>query len=132
MPFANPSEKSMKYLFLAYRDEKQWAALSATERDTLEAACQATEQELRQSGHLFAVEDIQNSDAAITVRIVNDLLSLTDGPLAETQEELSQLFFINARDLNEAIRLASTMPHARRGPIEVRPVVAFDRPSKSN
>jgi hypothetical protein len=122
----------MKYVFLAYRDEKQWAALSATERDTLEAACQATEQALRQSGHLFVVEEIQNSDAAMTVRVVHGLVALSAGPLAETQGELSQLFFINARDLNEAIRLASTMPHARRGPIEVRPVVALDRPSKSN
>jgi hypothetical protein len=116
----------MKYVFLAYRNEKQWAALSARERDTLEAACQATEQELRQSGHLLAVEAIQNSDAAITVRVDHGLVALSDGRLAETQGELSQLFFINARDLNEAIRLASTMPHARRGPIEVRPVVAFD------
>ena len=122
----------MKYLFLAYRDEKQWAALAASERDTLEAACQATEQALRQSGHLFAVEDIQNSDADITVRVVHGLMTLSDGPLAETRGELSQLFFINARDLNEAIRLASTMPQARRGPIEVRPVVELDRPSQSN
>jgi hypothetical protein len=122
----------MKYLFLAYRDEQQWAALSAGERDTLEAACQAIEQALRQSGHLFAVEDLQNSDAAITVRLVHDRVTLSEGPLAGTQGELSQLFFINARDLNEAIRLASTMPHARRGPIEVRPVIERDRPSTSN
>jgi hypothetical protein len=116
----------MKYLFLAYRDEQQWTALSASERDTLEAACQATEQELRQSGHLFAVEDIQNSDAAITVRLVHGLVALSDGPLAETQGELSQLFFINARDLNEAIRLASKMPQAYIGFIEVRPIIEFD------
>ena len=122
----------MNYLFLAYRDEKQWAALSASERDTLEAACLATEQALRQSGHLFAVEHIQNSEAAITVRVVHGLVALSDGPLAETQGELSQLFFINARDLNEAIRLASTMPQARRGPIEVRPVIEIDRSAKSN
>ena len=122
----------MKYVFLAYRDEKQWAALSASERDTLEAACQATEQALRQSGHLFAVEHIQNSEAAITVRVVHGLVALSDGPVAGTQGELSQFFFINARDLNEAIRLASTMPHAHRGRIEVRPVIEIDRSAKSN
>jgi hypothetical protein len=121
----------MKYLFLAYRDEKQWDAMSLYERDAFENACLANEQELRQRGHLFAVEDLQSSLTALTVRIVNGKVSLTDGPFAETQGQLIQLFFINARDLNEAIRVASKMPQARRGSIEVRPVMELDRPSKS-
>ena len=122
----------MKYLFLAYRDEKQWDALSTPERDALENACQANEQELRQSGYLCAVEGLQSSHTAITVRIVNGQVWLTDGPLAEIKEQLIQLFFIKARDLNEAIQVAAKMPQARTGPIEVRPVIELDRSSKSN
>lgn len=109
----------MKYLFLAYQDEEQWDAMSAGERDTLENACLANEQELRQRGHLLAVESLQSSRTAITVRLVHGQVLLTDGPPAG----IIRLFFIQARDLNEAIRLASQMPQARRGPIEVRPVV---------
>ena len=122
----------MKYVFLAYRDEKQWDAMSASERDALEHAGQANEQDLRQSGHLLAVEGLQSSHTAITVRIVNGKVSLTDGPCTETQWELIRLFFINGRDLNEAIRVVSKMPQAREGPIEVRPVMELDRPRKSN
>lgn len=122
----------MKYVFLAYRDEKQWDAMSASERDALENACRASRQDLRQSGHLFAIEDLQSSSTAITVRVVDGKVSLTDGLFAETKGPLIGLFFINARDLNEAIQVASKMPQARRGPIEVRPLMEFDRPSKSN
>jgi hypothetical protein len=122
----------MKYLFLAYRDEKQWEAMSARERDALENACQTNEQDLRQSGHLLAVEGLQSSYTALTVRLVNGQVSLTDGPCAETPGQLIRFFFIQARDLNEAVRVASRMPQARTGPIEVRPVMELDRPSKSN
>jgi hypothetical protein len=113
----------MKYLLLVYRDEKQWEAMSAGERDALEKACLANEQELRQSGHLVAVESLQSNHTALTVQLVHGQVSLTDGPFIETQGQLSQLFFINARDLNEVIRVVSKMPQARGGPIEVRPVL---------
>jgi hypothetical protein len=113
----------MNYLFLAYRDEKRWAAMSLQERDALKNACLANEQELRQSGHLLAVEGLQSSNDAITVRLVNGRVSLTDGSSAERQRQLVRLFFINARDFNEAIQVASKMPQARLGPIEIRPVM---------
>ena len=113
----------MKYVFLAYRDEKQWDAMSTRDRDALENACQANEQDLPQSGHLFAVEGLQSSHTAITVRLVNGKVSLTDGPFVSAKGQLIRLFFINARDLNEAIRVASKMPQARTGPIEVRPAL---------
>jgi hypothetical protein len=122
----------MKYVFLAYRDEKQWEAMSDLERDALENACQANEKILRQSGHLLAVEGLQSSHTAIAMRLVNGQVSLTDGPFIETPGQLIGLFFIQARDLNEAIRVASQMPQALSGPIEVRPVMELDRPSKSN
>jgi hypothetical protein len=112
----------MNYLFLAYRDEKQWQTLPAGERDALEAACLANEQELRQSGHLLAVGALQDSGAALTVRLINGQVALGEDSLAGTARPLIRLFFIEARDLNEAIRVASQMPQARQGPIEVRPV----------
>jgi hypothetical protein len=106
--------------------------MSASEQDALENAGLANEQDLWQSGHLLAGEGLQSSNTAITVRIVNGQMSLADGPFAEMQGQLIRLFFINARDLNEAIQVASKMAQARTGPIEIRPVIAFDRPSKSN
>ncbi|MBE7556149.1 MAG: YciI family protein [Anaerolineales bacterium] len=122
----------MKYVFLAYQDEKRWNALSIPERDAFENACQANEQDLRQSGHLLAVEGLQSSHTAITVQFVNGKLTLTDSSFATTQGQLIKVFFISAKDLNEAIRVASQMPQARKGSIEVRPVIEFDRPSNSN
>lgn len=112
----------MKYIFLVYRDEKQWQAMSAQERDSLEKAGLANEQDMRQSGHLLAVEGLQSSNTAIRVWIENGKVSLTAGPFAETPGQLFQIFFIQARDLNEAIRVASKMPQTRSGLIEVRPV----------
>ncbi len=115
-------EQCMRYVFLVHRDEAQWNALSTRERDALENTCQANEQDLRQSGHLFAVEGLCNSRTTIMVQAVNGEVSFT-----ETQGQLIRLFFINARDLNEAIYLAAKMPQARSGPIEVRPIMELDQ-----
>ena len=120
-------KKSMKYLFLAYGDEKRLEAMSTSERDAFENACRANDELLRQSGHLLAVEGLQSSRTATTVRVRNGKVSVTDGPFVETNEQLIGLFFINARDLNEAIHVASKMPQARGGPIEVRPMMGFDQ-----
>jgi hypothetical protein len=112
----------MKYVLLAYRDEKRWEAMSASERAAFEQACQASEQDLIHNLHLMDVKSLQNN-TALTVRILNGKVSLTDGPVAGNQEQLIQLLFIQARDLNAAIQIASQMPQARAGPIEVRLVV---------
>ena len=117
----------MMYLFLAYGDEKRLEALSTGERDSFEDACRANDESLRQSGHLLAVENLQSSRTATTVRVNNGHVSVTDGSLVEADEQLIRLFIINARDLNEAIHLASQMPQARGGPIEVRPMMGFDQ-----
>lgn len=115
----------MRYLFLAYQDETQLAGLSASERNTFENACRASDELLRQSGYLHAMEHLQSSRTATTVRVLNGPVSVADGPLSETNEQLTGLFFVNARDLNEAIQVASKMPQAGRGPIEVRPILEF-------
>ena len=117
----------MKYLFLAYGDEKRLEAMSTSERDAFENACRASDEMLQQSGHLLAVEGLQGGRNAITVRIWNGKVSVTDGPFVETNEQLLKLFFVNARDLNEAIQVASKMPQVRGGPIEVRPMMGFDQ-----
>jgi hypothetical protein len=117
----------MRYLFLAYGDEKQLDAMSTSERDALANACLANDEALRKSGHLLAVQGLQSSRTAATVRVQNGKVSITDGPFAETKEQLVGIFTINARDLNEAIRVASKMPQARGGPIEVRPILEFDQ-----
>ncbi len=114
----------MKYLFLAYGDEKRLETLSTSERDAFENACRVNDEVLRQSGHLLAVESLQSSRTSTTVRVRNGKVSVIDGPFVETNEQLMELFFINARDLNEAIHVASQMPQARGGPIEVRPMMA--------
>lgn len=114
----------MHYLLLAYRDEKQWAALSADQQAALAQAELTIEQELRQSGHLLAAENLQNSSNTLTVQVVHGKLSLTDndGPFAETKGPLPWLYLINARDLNEAIHLAAKLPQAHTGSVEVRPI----------
>jgi hypothetical protein len=117
----------MKYLFLAYADEKQWDAMSSSERAALGNECLANDQALRKRDHLLAVEGLQSSRSATTVRVQNGKLSVSDGPFAEMKEQLIGIFTINARDLNEAIQLAAKMPQARGGPIEVRPIVVFDQ-----
>ena len=112
----------MKYVLLAYRDEKRWASMSASERSAFEQASQASEQELIRSLHLVDVQGLQDN-TALTVKIVDGNLSLTDGPMLVGHEQLVQFLFIQARDLNAAIQIALHMPQARAGLIEVRPIV---------
>ena len=117
----------MRYVFLAYKDERQSVAMSARERAALDNECAANEQDLWQSGHLLAVEDLHTSHTAITVRVVNGMVSVTDSPVAKAQGQLIRLFFINARDLNEAIQIAVQMPQVRIGLIEVRSIVELNQ-----
>ena len=113
----------MKYLCLVYHDEKQLDALSRNEYDSLMGEALAYCEELRRSGHYLASEALQYVRAAATVRVRGGRLSVTDGPFAETKEQLGGFYLIEARDLNEAIRLAARMPPARLGSIEVRPLM---------
>jgi hypothetical protein len=110
----------MKYLLLAYRDEKRSDTLSAGECADFEAACRASEQDLIRSLHLIEVQALQ-TDGALTLRMVDGRLSLTDGPATASQGQLVQLLYIQARDLNTAIQIASKMPQPQAGVIEVRP-----------
>ncbi len=105
----------MKYLCLVYSEEKKLEAMSDDE-------CMTYADGLRSSGHCVAAEALQSVQTATTVRVRNGKVSITDGPFAETKEQLAGFYLVDARDLNEAIQMASKIPPARVGSIEVRPV----------
>jgi hypothetical protein len=112
----------MKYLCLVYDDEKNLEVMSESEFGGLVGECLAADEELRKGGHVIASEALQPVHTATTVRVRSGHVSVTDGPFAETKEQLGGFFLIEARDLNEAIQVASRIPSARLGSIEVRPV----------
>jgi hypothetical protein len=105
----------MKYLCLVYLEREKLHAVPDRE-------CLACGNGLRTSGRLLSAEALESIDMATTVRVRNGSLSVTDGPFAETKEQLAGFYLIDARDLNEAIQVAATIPPAREGSIEVRPV----------
>jgi hypothetical protein len=112
----------MKYLCLAYEEENKLNILSRSEWDLLRRETLAYVEELRNKGRMVSAEALQSSQTASTVRVRNGKVSITDGPFAETKEQLGGFFLIEARDLNEAIQIASQWPSARLGSIEVRPI----------
>jgi hypothetical protein len=83
---------------------------------------------IRKSGHYLAGEALQPVSTATTVRVRNGRTATTDGPFAETKEQLGGFYLIEARDLNDAIQVAARIPSARMGSVEVRPIMEFDRP----
>lgn len=115
----------MKYLCLIYDDEKLVTGMSKSESDAFMGEYFAFTNDIRSSGHYVAGEALQPVSTATTVRVRNGKASTTDGPFAETKEQLGGFYMINAKDLNEAIQIASRIPSARLGSIEVRPVVDF-------
>lgn len=113
----------MRYLCLIYLEEAKLNALSESEYDALVADSLAYDDELRRSGHYVVSDALQTVESATTLRVRNGHLSITDGPFAETREQLGGFILIQARDLNEAIHVASRIPPGRLGSIEVRPVL---------
>lgn len=112
----------MKYLCLAYEEESKLNALSRSEWDLLRRETLDYVEELRKNGYLISAEALQSIQTASTVRVRRGKLSITDGPFSETKEQLGGFFLVNARDLNEAIQVASRWPSARLGSIEIRPI----------
>ena len=112
----------MKYLCLVYLDEQAWDSMPRSDYDALTGEILDYRDELRQSGHFVASEALQRAHTATMIRVLNGRISITDGPYAETKEQIGGVYLIEAEDLNEAIRLASKIPSARRSSIEVRPI----------
>jgi len=112
----------MKYLCLIYSDEKQIGALSESDTAKVMGEYRAFTEGIRRSGHLVGGERLQPTHTATTIRSRNGKVSTTDGPFAETKEQLGGFYLIDARDLNEAIQVASRIPATRTGSVEVRPI----------
>jgi hypothetical protein len=112
----------MKYLALVYHDERIMAALSQRDWDALNQECMSCAEGLRAGGQMLAGHALQSVRTATTVRVRDDEVITTDGPFAETKEQLAGFYLLEARDLNEAIRLAARIPPARHGCVEIRPV----------
>jgi len=115
----------MKYLCLIYESEKDWQNISHADGEAIMNEYFAFTENIRQNGKYLAGEALQPTATATTVRVRNGKVSTTDGPFAETKEQLGGFYFIEAKDLNDAIQVASKIPAARSGSIEVRPVVDF-------
>ncbi|MGA8595736.1 MAG: YciI family protein [Bryobacteraceae bacterium] len=112
----------MKYLCLVFIDEKKLDALSKEESDRLDRESLAYDDALRKSGHFLAAQALQSVHSATTVRRASGKVTVTDGPFAETNEQIGGFILIDAKDLDEAIRLASQIPPARLGGVEIRPI----------
>lgn len=105
----------MKYLCLVYLDEKRLPELPDED-------CVAYDAAIRASGKCIASEALESVQTATTVRIRDGKVAVTDGPFAETKEQLAGFYMIDAQDLDEAVRIAAGIPPARVGSIEVRPI----------
>jgi hypothetical protein len=117
----------MKYLCLIYDEEKKIAAMPKSESDAFMGEYFQFTEEIKKQGHYLGGEALEPVSSATTVRVRNGKMSSTDGPFAETKEQLGGFYFIEAKDLNEAMQIASRIPSARLGSIEVRPVVDFSK-----
>jgi hypothetical protein len=113
----------MRYMLLIHHDEKAWSNLSETEQQRLLVEYVQFTQQIRSSGLYLSAARLHPTSAATSVRLRNGKLVVTDGPFAETREQLGGYFLIEAKDLDEAIRIAARIPTARHGTIEVRPVM---------
>ncbi|TVZ41371.1 hypothetical protein P886_0716 [Alteromonadaceae bacterium 2753L.S.0a.02] len=112
----------MKYVALVYYSEERMKELSPHQWDALNRECMTCGEQLRERGAMLGGEALHAVESATTLRVRNGELSIIDGPFAETKEQLAGFYLLEARDLNEAIQIASKIPPARYGSIEVRPV----------
>ena len=114
----------MKYLCLIYNDEQTWASAGKDRIDTMRGEYMAFTDDIQKSGHYVGGNGLQPTATATTVRVRNGRVSTTDGPFAETKEQLGGYYLIEAKDLNEAIQVAARIPGAKYGSVEIRPTLA--------
>ncbi len=117
----------MKYLCLIYDEEKSVAGMSKAEGDAFMGEYFAFTEGIKKSGHYLGGEALKPVHTATTVRVRNGKMTTTDGPFAETKEQLGGFYMIEARDLNDAIQVAAKIPSACLGSIEVRPIEDFSQ-----
>ena len=116
----------MKYLCLIYENEGIWANFPKEEADAIMGEYFAFTDDIQKSAPLLGGEALQPTQTATTVRVRNGKVSTTDGPFAETKEQLGGYYLIEAKDLNDAIQVAARIPSARHGSVEVRPIMTFE------
>ena len=116
----------MQYLLLIYRNDAEYGKMSPAERRELSAEYGVFTQAIVQSGHFKAGDGLQPTTTATTVRVRDGKTLTTDGPFAETHEQLAGYYLVEARDLDAAMAIAARIPGARTGSIEVRPVMIYD------
>ena len=112
----------MQYVLLIYLSEEKWAAMAPAEVDKVMAEYGAFTESIVKSGHYKGGDELQPVSTATTVRVRNGKPMITDGPFAETREQLGGFYLIEAKDLDEANAIAARIPSARDGSIEVRPI----------
>jgi hypothetical protein len=126
---ANPREitppftkgKIMKYICLGYIEPQKFATMSPSEQQAMMDECFAYDDELRKNGHFAGGDALQPPNTAVTLRWQGGKPVVTDGPYAETKEQLGGILILEARDLNHAIQLMSKHPGVKAGPFEIRP-----------
>jgi len=116
----------MQYLCLIYDDETTWGTLPEDERNAVFNEYGAFTEAIKESGNYVAGDALQPTSTATTVRIRGGETLVTDGPFAETKEQLGGYYLVEAKDVDEALKIAERIPSARYGSIEVRPVVVWD------
>ena len=111
----------MKYICLGYIEPNKFESMSETERNAMVDECFTYDDELRKNGHFAGGEALQGPQTAATLRWKDGKVSITDGPYAETKEQIGGILILEARDLNHAIQLMSKHPGVKAGPFEIRP-----------
>ncbi len=111
----------MKYICLGYIEAGKFESMSESERNTMLDDCFTYDDDLRKNGHFAAGEALQPASTAMTLYCKNGKVAVTDGPYAETKEQLGGILVLEARDLNHAIQLISRHPGVKYGPFEIRP-----------
>jgi hypothetical protein len=119
----------MKYALLIYASEQEWAAQSEEQTQAVNQEYMAFTKDIIDRGLMKGGEALQGTATATTVRVRDGETVTTDGPFAETKEQLGGFYLVEAKDLDEAIEVAARIPDVRRGSIEVRPVMEVDMPS---
>lgn len=116
----------MQYLLLIYENEARYEKMGEAELGKLLGEYRAFSQSIIEGGQLRAGDALQPTSTATTVRVRDGKIAVTDGPFAETREQLGGYYLIEAKDLDEAVAIAARIPSARVGSIEVRPIQKFD------
>jgi hypothetical protein len=118
----------MQYLLLIYENEKAAAGLSEAEQGKIFQEYMDYTNRIRKNGNYVAGEALQPVSTATTVRVKNGKTLTTDGPFAETREQLGGFYMVEAKDLDEAVALAAAIPASRTGSVEVRPIMPYPKP----